>query len=307
MNELIAVLLLAVVIDRVLGEPPSAVHSTVWMGKLIDYLKGRAFGNKKLYGLFIFAGVTLPFSIGVYAIMKLAGGVWAVILGGVILKMQFSWRAMGQHASPIVKLLESGDIDGARGEVSKIVGRKTEKLDEPHIISAAVESIGESCVDGVISPLFYFLVFSPLGMPLAVAAATFYRAVNTLDSMIGYKEVEIGTFSARVDDILNFLPSRLTAFLFIVASFLAGSCRNAVRIYLRDRKKTPSPNSGQPMAALAGALHIQLEKIGFYTLGDRGEDLNSRHILKALKFVDLSILIFLTTILGVIGFVGLAR
>jgi adenosylcobinamide-phosphate synthase len=305
MNDIAAVLILAVLLDRLFGEPPERLHSTVWMGKAVDVLRSHAFGNKTCYGFLILLAVTLPFSGAAYILMKILQGHLAGLLAAAAaLKLQFSWRALRDHAMSVVDSLEGKNIEEARGMVSLIVGRDPTNLGEEHIISATVESIGESSVDGIISPLFYFLLVSPLGIPLAVSAAVFYRAVNTLDSMIGYKGQEMGAFSARMDDLLNYIPARMAALFVIVSSFLLRKdWKNSYRVFLRDRRNTPSPNSGQTMAAVAGALGVRLEKLGFYTLGDKNERLRCGHIPQALRIVDLTVLISIAFIYGVMVYV----
>ncbi len=297
MYELAAILVLALIIDRAFGEHYFAVNPTVLMGRLIDFLSSR---TKKtlLSGAVIFLTVTLIFSSAAYVALKFLSPLPKILLGAVILKAAFSWRALEEHALPVVKLIEEKRVEEARREVSKIVGRNTALLDEKHVLSAAVESIGENLTDGIVAPLFYFAVFGLFfGAEIGISAAIFYRAVNTLDSMVGYKKLgAFGAPSARFDDALNFLPSRISAGLIIASAFLLREdWRNAVKIFLRDRNNTPSPNSGQGMSALAGALCVRLEKPEYYYLGD-GE-LREEHAYRAMRIVNLSVLIFSTVLL----------
>ncbi|HJU04347.1 MAG TPA: adenosylcobinamide-phosphate synthase CbiB, partial [Nitrospiraceae bacterium] len=178
----------------------------------------------------------------------------------------------------------------ARQAVSRIVGRDTDHLSEPEVVRATVETIAESTSDGVIAPLVYLVVGGP---PLALA----YKAINTLDSMIGHHDDryrDFGWASARLDDAVNWLPARLTAVLFVVAAGLyTRTMRQAWHIMQRDGAKHPSPNSGRPEAAMAGALGVQLGGTNFYGghrsvrshLGDRIRSLNPVHITAALRLM----------------------
>ncbi len=298
MTVLILALAAAVLMDRLLGEPPSKFHPTAWMGRIIAELV-EILGNSIIHGALIFLAITVPTTAITFLVLDKVGvdNVLGVILAFVILKFQFSWRALGEHADSVVQGL-SKDIKVARTAVSRMVGRESGELDEEHVVSATVESIGESSVDGIIAPLFYFVVFGViLGAAYGVAAAVFYRAVNTLDSMIGYKMSGyhwLGFFSAKVDDLLNLIPARLASALLIVSAALIGEdARGAIAVYWRDKGNTDSPNSGHPMSALAGALGVQLEKVGFHRLGDPKERLTQVHIGRAVRLVDVSVLSFL--------------
>jgi adenosylcobinamide-phosphate synthase len=169
-----------------------------------------------------------------------------------------------------------------------IVRRDPATLNERHVISAAVESIAESTTDGVTSPLFYFALF---GVPGAFA----YRAVNTLDSMVGYKDeahVNIGWFSATLDTVANYVPTRITASLMVVAAMLLReNWTESYRIMKRDRRNIPSVNAGWTISVMAGALGTQLEKPGFYKVGD-GEGLSPLHIRRALRMMNVTVVLF---------------
>lgn len=178
----------------------------------------------------------------------------------------------------------------AQHSISYLVSRDTKKLSETEVISATIETLTENITDSIISPLIYAFLFGVLG-------AVFYRVINTLDAMIGYKNPEninIGWFPAKLDDILNYIPARITGFLVIISSFfLKLNWKNAYKIMMRDAKKTPSPNSGYPMAATAGALDIKLIKKGYYELGDDINPLISETIIKAIQLTRITIIIFL--------------
>jgi len=172
-----------------------------------------------------------------------------------------STRTLGKEARSIYQSLKAGNIKEARKKLSLIVGRDTENLDKDEIVRATVETVAENSVDGIISPLFYAALG---GAPLALA----YKAVNTLDSMVGYKNekyIYFGWFSAKLDDAANYIPARLSILLILLASFiLRKRTSKALHTILRDGKKSPSPNAGIPEAGFAGALGIQLGGINYY-------------------------------------------
>lgn len=295
-SQILATLALAVFLDLAFGEPPEKIHPTVLMGKITGFLM-RARGTSMLFGGAMLAFVALGSALLAYLLLDLFEGVLALIVGAVVLKTTFSWKALRKHVRSVAGYVEKGDIAAARRATSDIVGRDTQELDEKHLLSAAVESTSESLPDGIISPLFYYLLLAPFGLDIAVAAAVFFRAVSTLDSMVGYEKYSgLGYLPAKVDDALNFLPARLSSLLITASAFLLGeSWKGALEITWRDRRKTPSPNSGYPMSAVAGALSIKLEKHGHYTLGNEKEEIAPEHIYRTLKLIYLSTFLFLTS------------
>jgi adenosylcobinamide-phosphate synthase len=184
-------------------------------------------------------------------VLPLAGLIGAIIISSTCLAI----RSLHIESARVATALSSGDLPQARQHLSWIVGRDTERLDEPEIWRALVETVAENTSDGIIAPLFWLTVGGPV-------AAMAYKAVSTLDSMVGYRNeryMHLGWASARMDDILNFIPARLTAILMIVAAAMSGhSASGAIRITMRDRLKHPSPNSGHPESAAAGALGVRL-------------------------------------------------
>ncbi len=280
--ELISVFLIALLMDRLLGEPDDWIHPTVFMGKTIDYL------NKKgLRGILILLIVSISFPTITYLVLILFEGYAKILLGATIFKTTFSWRGLKEYTVPIARDIEKEDIKGARKRIPFIAGRDPGKLDKEGILSTTVESISEGSVDGVISPFFYFYIFSFLGMEAGVGGAVFYRTVNTLDSMIGRPENAEGYYPAKVDEILNFFPSRMGAALIIFSSaFLGKDFRRGLSVFQRDRNKTTSKNAGQTMSAIAGVLGVNLKKEGAYSLGDKKVNLDSEHVYEALRVVD---------------------
>jgi adenosylcobinamide-phosphate synthase len=295
--EPLIILVLAIGIDLLLGEPPRHIHPTVWMGNVTAFLKSkiqiRGALREKLKGVLLVLVVIALFSLPTRLLLDVLssgiGPIMYIIAGALIFKTTFAIKSMRDHVLPVVQALKEGSTDRARQLVQRVVRRDTSTLGERHLVSATVETIAEGTVDGITSPLFYFAI---LGVPGAVA----YRAVNTLDSAVGYRDSEymnIGWASAKLDTLLNFLPARITAMLMVLAAYILGEdWRNAWRILRRDSGKTESVNAGWPMSTMAGALNVQLEKLGHYVLGDDNEPLTPEHIVKALKIMHLTTLLF---------------
>lgn len=283
--DIIIILALALAIDLAAGEPPNSWHPVAWLGRLISLLtrwtlrRGRA-------GQLIFGTLIVLLTMGLVAaptyflLAYLQPLHWVIygITAGVLLKFTFSLRGLRQAATEVRELLAGDNIAEARISLRSLVSRDTADLDESQVVSATVESVAENICDSFVAPLFYFLLF---GVPGAVA----YRIINTFDAMIGYHgEWEYsGKFAARLDDIANFIPARITALLIVLAAWIRKKDRSgAWKIMLRDRRKTQSPNAGWTMGAIAGALGVQLEKTGHYKLGDN-------HYARSLNTIDASL------------------
>lgn len=290
------VILIALLIDAIFGEVPDRAHPTVWMGKVISFFKLKIRNSnptyEKINGILLALSVIILFAVPSYFIVLLTrqflGEIPYIIVAAVLLKMTFARKCMSQYTMPIAKSIEENDLEGAKRWLHYIVRRDPATLNERHVISAAVESIAESTTDGITSPFFYFAIF---GIPGAFA----YRVVNTLDSMVGYKDEEnrnIGWFSANLDTIANYIPTRLTGLLMVIsAMFLQENWRDSWRIIKRDRHKMSSSNAGWTIAAMAGAVSTQLEKPGFYRIGDENA-LTSTHIRRALRMMNLTVVLF---------------
>jgi len=255
--------------DLIFGDPEWFPHPVRGMGKLVGCLDKKRQRNaykwvERVKGLilaFIVIGISSGFA---YLILKfsrklnpfLGNLVW-IFLGYTTLSI----KDLFLKVKAILEKLKAGALAEARYKISQIVGRDTQDLSEDKIIRATVESIAESTNDGVIAPLFYLILGGPV---LAIA----YKAINTLDSMIGYrneKYIHFGWFSAKLDDIANFLPARITGFLIAVSSFILGKgFKSSLGIMLRDGRKHPSPNSGISEAAMAGALGVKLGGVSTY-------------------------------------------
>lgn len=304
----LVVLTLAFLVDLIFGEPPLWLHPTVLMGKVITAgvrVAPAGSGLQRAYGVVLALGTITIFAGSAYLILwgaaRVIGEPAQILLGAFILKPTFSIRLMYDYALKLASAVQRGDAAEARGVLRHIVRRDPERLNELQMISAGVESVAESSTDGITSPLFYYALF---GIPGAIA----YRVVNTLDSMVGYKDprfIYLGWFSAKLDSIANWLPSRLTATLTIFSAALTKqSASGALRILRRDRNRTESWNAGWTMSAMAGALEVQLEKPGAYVLGNRDEELASYHVVEAARILAVNtilftILIVLPIILGV--------
>lgn len=294
MISLIAALAGGLAIDYLLGDPPNRYHPVAWVGRTISFFTPRLKGNsERIRGAALAIGIVAAAGVAshliAYASMFLAGIFALVIVCALILKVTIAVKGMESHARDIVKFLEAGDLAAARTSLSLIVRRKTDDLGEQHIVSAAIECISESTVDGITAPIFYYSLLGPGG-------AFAYRAINTLDSMIGYRDGyyrDIGWMSARLDTAANYVPARITAFLMVVSARMLGAdWKNSVRVLNRDHSKTFSPNAGYPMATMAGALRVRLEKIGHYTLGDGQEPASTAKCATALSIMKLTTFLF---------------
>jgi adenosylcobinamide-phosphate synthase len=205
-----------------------------------------------------------------------------LITNTLLLKSSFAVRALRDAAYSVRDALEAGDLARARASLSSLCSRNPDGLDAAEVAAAAVESVAENASDSIVAPLFYWACF---GVPGAV----FYRAVNTLDAMIGYhgRLEYAGKAAARLDDLLNFVPSRLTAALFLASGLvLRADVGQGLWTWRRDAGLTESPNAGHPMAAMAGLLGVRLEKKGHYALGDARRPIVPAHITRAGEIVS---------------------
>jgi adenosylcobinamide-phosphate synthase len=259
------ILAAAALLDVAVGEPPNVVHPVVWMGRATTWLVARAPRHGAIAQLAAGAAiaVVVPATFAAGAALAVAYAP-ALVVGTWLLKSSAAGRALGRAGVDVARPLERGDLSGGRAALRSLCSRDPARLDAPQVAAAAVESVAENTSDSVVAPLFYYALF---GVPGAVA----YRAVNTLDAMIGYRGryEYLGKAAARLDDVLNWIPARLTAALLLVAGALSGArVRDGWRILRRDGGATESPNAGRPMATMAGLLGVRLDKVGHYRLGD---------------------------------------
>ncbi len=293
--SIIGIIFIAVIIDVVLGELPTKIHPVVFIGRIIEIFKKLKERypciNKRIAGAFltIFLIILLclifTFIIWIFKFNYML----MILVYSILLSTTFSIKLLISSASAVKKDLNI-DIENAKKSVSHLVSRDTSQLSYEKIISAVIETLTENITDSVVSPIIYTFIFGIFG-------GITYRVVNTLDAMVGYKDPKnknIGWFPAKFDDVLNYLPARFTGILIIMAAFiLRFDWRNSYNIMVRDAKKTPSPNSGYPMAATAGALGIQLIKPGCYNLGDPINNLNSETITETIQLTKITIILFL--------------
>ena len=306
--DILLILSIALAIDLVLGEPPRLIHPVAWMGKGTSFLEKVDVGRSPIVQFVYGSAITLTiiglFTVPAYFILlyleSLSFAAY-VVVGAVFVKCTFSLRELRQAALRIKRLLMKEKMDEARFELRSLVSRDTQGLPRPLVVSATVESVAENTCDSFVAPLFYFLLF---GVPGAIA----YRVVNTLDAMVGYhgKYEYLGKFASKMDDVLNFIPARLTALLLVLATFLSRRDTQASwRIALSDHFKTESINAGWPMAAVAGALNVQLGKMGQYKLGEANARLKPETIDAALELMLKAMLswVLICFIVGVFHFV----
>jgi len=304
----VSVLALAIVIDLFFGDPSPndpwrpqyKLHPTVWMGKLTKLLESH-FKNpnpkiERLNGILLVLIVTLTFALPVYFGLRFIctslGFFVYILVAAVILKLTICIKLETDWGIAAAKAIESGDLTEAR-KYAHFSRRDARDLTGPQIVSSVIESIAENLTDFKLSPMFYYAFF---GVPGAVA----FRAINTLDGMVGFKDPEhihIGWFSATLDTIVNYIPARLTTILVVLASAILGEdYKNAWAIAHRDQAKVPSINHGWPMAVMAGALRVRLEKPGYYAVGDEIEKLSSAHVFRALRIRNVVLVLFVLLI-----------
>jgi adenosylcobinamide-phosphate synthase len=302
-------LLFAYICDLILGDPEKFPHPIRWIGNLIIFFEKRLRNNnkntEKIRGVFLTIFVIGISSLLTYLVLyfsKKINPLFENIVWIYIAYICISIKDLRVKSMDIYNALKT-DIKQVRVRLSKIVGRDTENLSEEKIIMATIESIAESTNDGIIAPIFYLMIGGPV---LAIA----YKSINTLDSMVGYKNekyIRFGWFSAKIDDIFNFIPARITGFLICIASFfLYKDLKTPFRIMLRDGKKHTSPNSGISESAMAGALKIRLGGPSLYNgkevkkpfIGDELEKINRTKIIDSLNIsLVVSILIVLFNLL----------
>lgn len=316
---------LAFFLDLIVGDPYWFPHPVIFIGKLVSYLEkgARRFVYKlssrgprqekksliseargmKISGLVIW--------IATVATTYLFAYIWSHIfdfntyldMGMTTLAMCtcLSTRCLASESKKIYKALDKGNVNLARKQLSYIVGRDTRDLDEGQIIRATVETVAENTVDGSLAPMFYYILG---GLPMAFA----YKAVNTMDSMLGYKNEkyrDLGFFPARLDDVFNYIPARLSLIFFGMASLvMAYDFKASIRVGLRDRKNHTSPNCAYPEGAVAGALGVSLGGTNVYfgqevykpSIGDPKKDLEPGDILRANR------LLYVSSLVGLIFF-----
>jgi adenosylcobinamide-phosphate synthase len=278
----VIILLIAILIDVTLGDPPEKIENyypIVWISRLMYCFDRRTKrGNErreKILGVVFPVVILSMFALPCLMLLRIPSELVYILLGSLVFKMTFTVKGLeryGRYAAG------AGDLEEKRAAVGKIVSRDVSDLDREHLDSAAVESVAENTTDSVISPLFYFALFGVFG-------AMCYRVVNTLDAVVGYKSrryKHFGWFSAKADDVLNYIPERVAAGLILL---LGGSKRGELSCY--DTEKVPLT-----IAAMSHALHVKLEKVGHYTVGECFEEARSEHICEAIRMAKGSMILF---------------
>ena len=309
----IAALIAGYLLDLLLGDPEWLYHPVRLIGKYISFAEKRLRkrgGNLRIGALILTISTTLATMAAAALILwllRLAGDVPLFIGMALMDWMGIAVTCMAKEARGVGRALKLG-VGPARKQVARIVGRDTENLNEEEIIKATVETVAENTTDGVISPILYALI----GGPVLLWG---YKAVNTLDSMVGYMDEKyrnIGWSSAKLDDVLNFIPARLTALLMALAARLTGlDGKNALRIVRRDHANHKSPNSAWSEAAAAGALHIQLGGTHLYfgkpvekpTIGDDDRPAEEEDIRKVnrLLYVTSGLMMLIAAVTGLLA------
>lgn len=304
-------ILLGFILDTIIGDPYKLPHPIRWIGSFISILEKLCRKIAKSNTMLVILGAIL-----VFIVVFVSGGITLLVLklasfnkyaylivSSVICYYMLAGKSLKTESMKVYKAFENNDTEGARKAVSMIVGRDTQSLTKEGIIKAAVETVAENSSDGVVAPLIYMLIFGPVG-------GVVYKAVNTMDSMIGYVEEKyfyIGKFAAKLDDVLNYIPARISGILVIISAFiLRYDYKNAFRIFKRDRKKHASPNSAQTESAMAGALGVQLAGDATYFgvvhkkpyIGDKKREIENEDIKRAND-----IMYTMTIICLVVGFV----
>ncbi|WP_368247619.1 adenosylcobinamide-phosphate synthase CbiB [Clostridium perfringens] len=298
-------IIIGYVLDLIIGDPNNPYHPIRYIGKLAsnrEKLWRKVFKkNLKIAGFFAWlfiVFITFGVTLGIVHIANKINPILGTIVSGILIYFCISAKGLKVEGLKVIKILKEGDIVKARKQLSYIVGRDTENLDEEAIVRAVVETVAENMSDGIIAPLLFAGIG---GAPLAFL----YKAVNTCDSMFGYKNdkyKDFGFFSAKLDDVFNYIPARLTAYLIVISSFILRlNCKDSFKIYKRDRYNHSSPNSAHPEAAVAGALGIRLGGANYYF----GKLVEKPTIGDAKKKIEISDVYKTNNILGMVSFLGM--
>lgn len=308
MKGSLAALAIGFGIDLVVGDPQGFPHPVVWIGKLIDLLEGglrkgfpRTPSGEKIAGGILWILVVLPSVLLPALLLWFCHGVspWLRLAAESIMCWQIlATKSLRDESMKVYRALEEGDIQRSRSAVSMIVGRDTAELDDGAVTRAAVETVAENTSDGIVAPLIFLAVGgAPLGF--------FYKAVNTMDSMLGYVEPpykNIGLVPAKADDAVNFIPARISALLMLAAGWLLGlNVRNGWRIFCRDRFHHASPNSAQTESVCAGLLGLRLAGDAWYhgvlhkkqSIGDELREIQHEDIPRACRLLYVTALLAL--------------
>ena len=308
---------IAYVLDLIFGDPQNIIHPVQIIGKMIDIgeksLLGKKYKSDRKYKFF--AGMILNITVisltyGItYLIRRTSENSIIFTVAEIYLMYTvFSINSLAREGNRVYNILKEGNIERARRELSYLVSRDTETMDEKMIIRSTMETISENTVDGIVAPMLYMFLG---GLPLSMT----YKVINTFDSMVGYKNekyMDFGKFSAKLDDVANFIPARITGILIVIASIILGyDYKNSLKIFIRDRKNHSSPNSGHAEAGVAGALGVQFGgRVSYFgkevdkpVIGDKIKDFELEDIKKNIKIMYvasfLSLAVFSVISLGI--------
>ena len=299
MNKLTLVIKIwiAYILDLIFGDPQNIIHPVQIIGKIISLgekilLKEKSGSRYKFFAgiiLNIFVvSITYGLTCLIYKSSKISGVFTLIEI--YLMYTVFSVNSLAREGNRVYNILKEGNIEKARKDLSYLVSRDTETMDEKMIIRSTMETISENTVDGIVAPMFYMFLG---GLPLAMT----YKAINTFDSMVGYKNekyMDFGKFSAKLDDVANFIPARITGILIVIGSIILGyDYKNSLKIFIRDRKNHSSPNSGHAEAGVAGALGVQFGgRVSYFgkevdkpVIGDKIKDFELEDIKKNIKIM----------------------
>jgi adenosylcobinamide-phosphate synthase len=282
----VCVLAAALIADRLIGDPHTPYHPVALLGHFIGW-----WGKPDCYpartqraaGIFFWWATAVFFTLPFFLFALVAP--WYIYLAGapLLLKCCFAWRSLEEHTRSVVVALEAG-VSAGRERVKLLVSRDTASLDRDQVLSAAYESMTENAADSIVSPILYYAGFG-------LAGAAMYRAANTMDAMLGYRDARerLGWFSARMDDLLNFIPARMTVLYLLLYFAAKRRFTPALHILRRDGRNRPGFNGGIVMAAMAGGAGVRFEKPGVYTIGERERSLDDggNEILSAVRAVTM--------------------
>ena len=305
--DAIAIVVLAILIDRFIGDVPNAIHPLRWMGNLLDAIDRRIKTRNTVWTsvlgflsyllvFLLFGGLGMLIIAAVHFYVSSYDTMWGevawIVITAFIFKIQFAIFSFRHHCDPICKDLDEGRVEDAASKVQMIVSRNTKGMDPEHIASSCCETVSENLVDSVLSPTFYFGL---LGIPGSIM----FRCSNLMDAMWGYLNDEygrLGYFPAKFDDVLGYLTSRIAPYFVALAALIMGmNWRAAVPAAKAEHTKTPSPNSGWPMTAVSAALGISMEKKGVYVMGT-GPMPTTKDVKRCLRLVELTSVLFMLMI-----------
>jgi len=308
---------IAYVLDLIFGDPQNIIHPVQIIGKMINIgeksLLGKKYKSDRKYKFF--AGMILNITVisltyGItYLIRRTSENSIILTVAEIYLMYTvFSINSLAREGNRVYNILKEGNIERARKDLSYLVSRDTETMDEKMIIRSTMETISENTVDGIVAPMLYMFLG---GLPLSMT----YKAINTFDSMVGYKNekyMDFGKFSAKLDDVANFIPARITGILIVIGSIILGyDYKNSLKVFIRDRKNHSSPNSGHAEAGVAGALGVQFGgRVSYFgkevdkpVIGDKIKDFELEDIKKNIKIMYiasfLSLIVFSVISLGI--------